>query len=154
MIPSTFTFLKALPLTNGKLDRNALPKPSDQRPELGQPYTAPHSDVEVTLARIWAEVLCIDRVGIHDNFFDLGGHSLGATRVVSQVLKEFQIELPLQSLFKSPTIADMAAALIDHQGKKLDEKELNRILTELELLSEDDAHRLLSDRSKTASTED
>jgi hypothetical protein len=83
-------------------------------------------------------------VGIYDNFFELGGHSLAATRVVSQVLKTFQLELPLQSLFQSPTVAEMALVITEHEGKKLDGNELNRILTELESLSDEEAQRLVA----------
>ncbi|MGH6875211.1 MAG: non-ribosomal peptide synthetase, partial [Aestuariivirgaceae bacterium] len=112
MIPSRFIFVSALPLTpGGKLDRKALPKPDERRPELSQSYAAPRNEVERMLAEIWADVLSVDRVGIHDNFFDLGGHSLAATRVVSQVIKQFRLELPLQSLFQSPTVAAMAAVI-------------------------------------------
>jgi acyl carrier protein len=96
------------------------------------------------LAQIWSEVLSIDQVGIHDNFFDLGGHSVAATQVVSRVIKKFQLELPVQSLFQSPTVAEMAAVISAHQGTKLDERSLAQILNELESLSEEEARRLLS----------
>ncbi len=154
MIPSVFILMESLPLTNGKLDRKALPKPDNKRPELSQTYMPPRSDVERKLGQIWANILSLDRVGIHDNFFDLGGHSLAATRVVSQVIKQFQLVLPLQSLFQSPTVATMATVITASQAKKLGEKDLDRILAELELLSEEEARQLLSDQSKTASTED
>jgi hypothetical protein len=85
-------------------------------------------------------------VGIYDNFFELGGHSLAATRVVSQVLKTFQLEVPLQSLFQSPTVAKMALVITEHEGKKLDGNELNRILTELESLSDEEAQRLVANQ--------
>ena len=155
MIPSAFVVLSALPLTpNGKVDRLGLPEPEGTRPELDTPFIAPRTPIEAELAGIWAEVLSLDQVGIHDDFYDLGGHSLAATRVASRVLKTFQLELPLKSLFRSPTVAEMAVMITEHQGKKLDEKKLHRILTELESLSEDDAHRLLSDQSKAANAED
>jgi acyl carrier protein len=155
MIPSAFVLLGALPLTpNGKIDRRALPDPGQSRPELDTPYVAGTTPLEEQLAKIWAEVLSLNRVGIHDNFFDLGGHSLAATRVVSKVLKTFQIELPLQSLFESPTVAEMTIMITNHQGNKLGEEKLNRILTKLESLSEEEARWLLSDQGKTASTED
>jgi acyl carrier protein len=89
-------------------------------------------------------VLSLDLVGVNDNFFDLGGHSLAATRVVSQVIKQFQLELPLQSLFQSPTIAEMAAIITEHQGKLLGEEELERLLSELELMSEEEARQLVA----------
>ena len=68
------------------------------------------------MAEIWAEVLGIDRVGIHDNFLDLGGHSLAATRIVTRVIDKFHLELPLQALFDSPTVEKMAAAITEHQS--------------------------------------
>lgn len=81
---------------------------------------------------------------MHDNFFDLGGHSLAATRVVSRVIQKFQIDLPLQSLFQSPTIADMAAVITGHQGETLDDNGLATILDELESLSDEEAKRLVN----------
>jgi len=146
MIPSMFVMLEAIPLTaNGKIDRRALPDPGNSRPVLKTAFVPPRTPVEKELARIWAEVLSIDKIGIHDNFFDLGGHSLAATRVISQVIKNFQLEIPLQVLFQAPTVAEMAVVITEHQGKKLAEKELNRILTDLELLSEEEAQRLLAE---------
>jgi non-ribosomal peptide synthetase component F len=147
MIPSTFVCLRALPLaTNGKIDRRLLPDPGNSRPELDAPYVAPRTPIEEQLVQIWSEVLLLDRVGIHDNFFDLGGHSLAATRVVSQLLRTFRLEILLQSLFQSPTVAEMAALIVENQAKKLDEKDLNRMLAELESLSEDAARQLLADQ--------
>jgi acyl-coenzyme A synthetase/AMP-(fatty) acid ligase/acyl carrier protein len=146
MVPSAFVMLDTIPLTpNGKLDRKALPEPDKLRPQLDTWYAAPRSPTEEQLAEIWSQVLSLDRVGVHDNFFDLGGHSLAATRVVSRVIKQFQLEVPLQSLFQSPTVAEMAAVIAEHQGKKLDKKELNRILTEVESLSDAEASRLVEE---------
>jgi acyl carrier protein len=143
MIPSAFVTLDGLPRTPaGKIDRKALPDPGNARPNLDTPFVIPQTPVEARLVQIWAEVLSLDAVGILDNFFDLGGHSLAATRVVSQVIKQFQLELPLQSLFQSPTVAEMAAVIAENQAKKLDETDLHRILTELDSLSDDEARRL------------
>jgi amino acid adenylation domain-containing protein len=148
MVPGIFVRLDALPLLpNGKVDRQALPIPDNSRPELGTPYVIPSSLVESELARIWAEILFVDGVGIHDNFFELGGHSLAATRVVSQVIEKFQTEIPLQSLFQSPTVAEMAAVITQSQAKKLDQGDLNRILTELESLSEEQAQQAVAQAS-------
>jgi acyl-coenzyme A synthetase/AMP-(fatty) acid ligase len=92
MIPSAFVFMAAIPVVpNGRVDRRALPLPGNSRPTLGVPYMAPRIPIEEDLAKIWAEVLSLDKVGIHDNFFDLGGHSLAATRVVSRIIRNFQI---------------------------------------------------------------
>jgi amino acid adenylation domain-containing protein len=112
MIPSMFVTLDAIPLTpNGKVDRNALPPPNGARPQLVDEFVAPRTPVEELLAGIWAEVLRRDRVGVHDNFFHLGGHSLVAARVISRIRNAFQIELPLRRIFETPTIADLARAV-------------------------------------------
>ncbi len=112
MIPSVFVPLEALPqLPNGKLDRRALPSPASLRPVMATAYEPPRTPLEQRLAGIWAAVLQLDRVGIHDNFFELGGHSLLATRIISRVRDDFGIEVPLRTLFDTPTIAGMIAAL-------------------------------------------
>jgi amino acid adenylation domain-containing protein len=145
MVPSTWMFMEALPLApNGKVDRQGLPPPSSTRPELDTEFVAPRTPIESQLAQIWSDVLSIDQVGVNDNFLELGGHSLAATRVVSQVLKQFRIEVPLQLLIQSPTVAEMAAVITKHQAKKLGEQDLNCILAELESLSEGDAKKLLA----------
>jgi amino acid adenylation domain-containing protein len=153
MIPSNFVLLDVLPLTStGKVDRRALPEPGSTRPEINTPYVPPRTALEQELAAIWAEVLSLDRVGALDSFFDLGGHSLAATRIVSQVIKRFRLELPLQSLFQSPTIAEMAAVITEHQARKIAEPELERILAELESISEEKAKQFLADAWRTNST--
>src|SRR5207342_2117101 len=81
MVPSAFVFLDSLPLTsNGKVDRQALPVPSQNRAELEESFVAPRTPTEEMLAGIWAQLLHVEQVGIHDSFFDLGGHSLLATQ--------------------------------------------------------------------------
>jgi amino acid adenylation domain-containing protein len=117
MIPAAFVRLNSLPLNpQNKVDRAALPPPAETRPNLEIPLMAPRGDEEKEVAEIWAEVLGIDRVGIHDNFFDLGGHSLSATRIVTRVIDKFQFELPLQVLFDSPTVEKMAAVITANQS--------------------------------------
>jgi amino acid adenylation domain-containing protein len=145
MVPSTFMFLDSLPVTNGKLDRRALPEPNDKRPELSTAYALPTDEIEKTLASIWEKVLDVRPVGIHDNFFDLGGHSLSATQVISQVIKQFQLELPLQSLFQSPTVAKMAAVITQNQAKRASEAELPQMLREVEAMTEEEAQRRLDE---------
>ena len=146
MVPSAFVILDTLPLLpNGKLNRQGLPHPDSSRPNLDTPFIAPETSIEQSLAQIWAEVLNVNHLGARDNFFDLGGHSLAATRIVSQVIKHFRVKLPLQLLFHSPTIAAMATVIAEHQGKKLDEKELEDILVNVESLTDEEAERIVSD---------
>jgi len=130
------------------LDRSALPKPDNRRPRLKTPYGPPQSDAEQVLSQIWSEVLALDQVGIHDNFFDLGGHSLAATRIVSQVLKKFQFEMPLKALFDSPTVAEMAVIITENQAKRVSDAELARMLREVEAMTEEEAQKQLGEKAR------
>ena len=154
MVPSAFVVLDELPLTpNGKVDRRALPAPDHTRPELEEAFVAPRTPVEEVVAGIWAEVLGMEQVGIHDNFFELGGHSLKATQVVSRVREAFQVELPLRSLFESPTVAELALAVTQSQGerkkstgviKRLNQANAEQLLAKVDLLPEEKVDSLLS----------
>jgi amino acid adenylation domain-containing protein len=149
MVPSAFVMVDALPLTpTRKLDRRALPAPGSTRPQLDTSFVAPRTPIEGELAKIWAGVLSLDQVGIHDNFFDLGGHSLAAARVISRVINTFKVELPIKSLFESPTVADMAVVITENMAKKAGDEELARMLAELESISDEDARQRLADESK------
>jgi amino acid adenylation domain-containing protein/non-ribosomal peptide synthase protein (TIGR01720 family) len=109
MIPAHFMRLENIPLTSsGKVDRKALPEPEGG--QITQKYMAPTNPVEEKLAEIWSEVLGKEKgaIGIHHNFFDLGGHSLKAIVLVSKVHKEFNVKLPLAELFKTPTIKELS----------------------------------------------
>ena len=109
MIPSLFVFLDSVPLTpNGKIDRNALPAPDGERPQLDQGVIEPRTEIEELVAQVWREVLKLDKIGVYDNFFDLGGHSLLATRVVARLRNNFNIDLPLGKLFELPTVTALA----------------------------------------------
>jgi amino acid adenylation domain-containing protein len=151
MVPSAFVMLNAMPLTpNGKVDRRSLPDPGMAKPELDTPFVAPRTPVEEELAQIWGEVMGIDHVGIRDNFLELGGHSLKATQIISRVINRFRVELPVKSLLEAPTVAEMAAVIAEHKGKKLGQTEMESILTELESLTEEEAERLLGNQNETA----
>src|SRR6185369_10375683 len=105
MILSAFVYLDALPLTShGKLDRRALPAPDDERPALAEAFVEARTPAEKSLASIWTKLLGINRIGINDNYFELGGDSLLATQLVSQVRNVFEVELPLVELFRHPTL--------------------------------------------------
>jgi amino acid adenylation domain-containing protein len=142
MIPTTFITLDALPLTDTlKVDRKALPKPNGLRPEIAAPYAAPENSIEESLVKIWAEVLELDQIGIHDNFFDLGGHSLTAFRVISRVIQTFQLKLPIKLLFDSPTVAEMALVIAGNQAELVTHDELERMLSEVKSISDEEAQR-------------
>ncbi|RKI63758.1 non-ribosomal peptide synthetase, partial [Corallococcus sp. AB049A] len=107
MVPGAVVVLEALPLNaNGKVDRKALPEP--EAPTARSTYVAPRTEVEAKLAAIWAEVLRIPQVGVKDDFFALGGHSLLVTQVVSRIRAETGVELPLRALFDAPTLEALA----------------------------------------------
>ena len=144
MVPSAFVMLDALPLTpNGKVDRRALPVPDHGYPELERNLVAPSTPVEEELAQIWSKVLSLEQVGIHDNFFDLGGHSLSATQVISLVRQAFHLDLPLLSLFEAPTVAGLAAMLLLKQHWQMEQQSLVNLVSQLESLSNEEARRLL-----------
>ncbi|NEQ82392.1 MAG: non-ribosomal peptide synthetase, partial [Moorea sp. SIO2I5] len=109
MIPALFVMLAALPLTpNGKVNRLALPDTKQETVSTREDYVAPRTNIEKTLVSIWSQILNLQQVGIYDNFFLLGGDSLQAMRVVSQVRSTLNIELPLRSLFEFPTVIEWA----------------------------------------------
>ncbi|BAT56666.1 amino acid adenylation domain-containing protein (plasmid) [Nostoc sp. NIES-3756] len=107
MVPNAIIVLEKMPLTpSGKIDRQSLPAP-EIKYDRGVAI-APRTPTEVTLAKIWAEVLSIEEIGINEDFLELGGHSLVATQVVSRIRQTFEISLPLSALFDAPTIAELA----------------------------------------------
>jgi amino acid adenylation domain-containing protein len=108
MIPRFFVMLNQIPLTpNGKIDRKSLPAPDPSLRQVGSTYVAPSTTLEQELASIWADVLRLDQVGIHDNFFKIGGHSLLATQVISRIRNTYGVDLPLRTIFNHPTIAQL-----------------------------------------------
>jgi acyl-coenzyme A synthetase/AMP-(fatty) acid ligase/acyl carrier protein len=137
MVPTMFVVLDALPLTpNGKLDRRALPTPPNARPALARAYAHPRTPMETELARLWAQVLDLEQVGVHDNFLDLGGHSLSAMRIVARVRDTWHVDLPLRLLLEDLTVADMALAIAQYLASATDPELLDRPLTDGEALSE------------------
>jgi amino acid adenylation domain-containing protein/thioester reductase-like protein len=140
MVPAQFVALEALPLTpNGKIDRKALPEPDGARPVLETEYVAPRDEIEERLAALCAESLGLDRIGIRDNFFDLGGTSLQATRLVFQVREAFGVQVLLRSLFEDPTVEGLAAAIeaaLELSGRGygvLEKKKIEELLADVVL---------------------
>src|SRR5215208_4504315 len=130
MVPSAFVFLAELPLTpNGKVDRKALPAPEIDFSSID--YRAPRTPVEEILCGIWAEVLGVKGVGVDANFFEVGGHSLKATQVISRIRESFQVELPLRTIFEAPTIELLAERVESFaRGERLAESPLRRVSRE------------------------
>jgi amino acid adenylation domain-containing protein len=113
MVPGAFVVLAAMPLTaNGKVDRKALPAPMPDRPMMRAEHVAPRNVVEQELCSIWSKALGVDNVGIHDNFFEIGGHSLTGIQLLGKVEQHFGKAIEFKQLFMAPTIAQMAL-LID-----------------------------------------
>jgi len=134
MVPATFVSMESLPVTaNGKIDRAALPAPSDAN-RLGEDnFVAPSGPVQERLAVIISSLLHVDRIGANDNFFLLGGHSLLGTQLIARVSDAFGVELPLLQLFDHPTLSEMSDAIE------------TLILAKLEPAGAVEAHRLHAD---------
>jgi amino acid adenylation domain-containing protein len=112
MVPAKFARLESFPLThNGKVDRNSLPSPSSEEPRPNGNTALPRTATEEKLAAIWRELFKTENIGINDDFFDLGGHSLLGIKVMSRIRDSFGVDLPVLSLFENPTIAGLATCL-------------------------------------------
>ncbi|OJT29706.1 non-ribosomal peptide synthase/polyketide synthase [Pseudomonas sp. FSL W5-0203] len=127
MVPLHWLWLDRLPLNaNGKLDRKALPAL-----EIGQlhsqDYVTPRTELEATLAAIWAEVLRVERVGVRDNFFELGGHSLLATQIASRVQKTLQRDVPLRAMFECSTVAELAEYIDGLAANEISAEKVDRL---------------------------
>ena len=113
MVPATFMMLEALPLTpNGKVDRQVLPVPNLVSPELEAVYQPPQTEVEQAIANLWQEVLHVDKLGINDNFFEIGGHSLLMVKIHSQLREIFKADVSILEMFRYPTISSLSQYLI------------------------------------------
>jgi len=118
MIPVIYVQLPQIPLTpNGKVDRRALPAPDASRPDLENAYVEPRNDLEKCLTEYWAEILNVDKVGIKDSFFDLGGNSLKAAVFSNRIQKELEVTTHVSMIFKAPTVAELAAYIVNYFPK-------------------------------------
>lgn len=141
MIPSIFLVLEKLPLNpNGKVDHLRLPAPKRIREES---YVAPRTAIEKVISVVWEEVLGLDRVGIHDNFFLLGGNSLLVIQSISRLRTALQVDLPLHYIFDSPTVSALAEAILQDPDKKLKAEKTAQILLSIAQLSEDEVEKIL-----------
>jgi amino acid adenylation domain-containing protein len=134
MVPQAFVLLDSLPLTpNGKVDRKALPSPDAATRNLANSFVLPRNPIEAQLTQIWSEVLGLERIGVKDNFFELGGHSLLATQVLSRINSAFGLDLSVQIMFESPTIAGIAGYIqaVDWVAQDQADSSLNHENTEV-----------------------
>ncbi len=127
MIPTRYVDLEVLPLTpNGKVDHKALPVPEVTPRELDECYVVPTTPQEELMALLWAKILGLSKVGATDNFFEMGGHSLMATRLMTHIRDSFEVDIPLRRLFEKPTVKALTEAIEqDYQGKEEQETEIN-----------------------------
>jgi acyl carrier protein len=110
-------------------------KPSHPRPNIKTPFVSPSNELEQTIADIWQIVLGIDKVGVNDNFIALGGHSLLAIQVISRMREAFQIDLPMDVIFKAPTVAELADTVVRTLTEQTDQETLTQLIAEVEQLS-------------------
>jgi acyl carrier protein len=133
MIPSVFVYLEELPLLpNGKVDRNSLPAPDSTRLEGQAEYIPPGSDAERIIAGVWEAALGISPIGVQENFFEIGGNSLSATRLITQLQNIFQVKIPLNRFFQANSIIQCAALveeLLIEQIENLDEEQAQTLLS-------------------------
>ncbi len=153
MIPAGFIMLDALPLTpNGKVDRRALLQLDvvDQHP--ANVYEPPRTPVEEAIAEIWVELLGRERVGAHDNFFDLGGHLLLAIQVLTRLHKTFKVDLPLRSIFEAATVATLAERLLAQESKPGQIEKIALVLRKIRNMSAADKQRVLQQKRNVEET--
>ncbi len=143
MVPAAYVVLESLPLTaSGKLDRAKLPAPT-AGPSVD--YVEPATPTQQTLASIWRELLRVERIGVHDSFFALGGNSLQATQLVSRIRDEFDVTLDLRALFGNATVEALAELVEEQEFAGVSDEELVGLLSSVEEMTEDEArHRLES----------
>ena len=162
MCPSTYVLLPALPVSpNGKVDRSALASAERARPQIERPYVAPAHAMEERLASIWATVLGLELVGVHDDFFtELGGHSLLAAQVVSRIRDELRLEMPLRWMFEAPTIAAITGRLTElrrssslPQADPAIERGGQDRLPDVAALTDDEVDRLLDEMEPAPESE-
>jgi hypothetical protein len=153
MVPASFVFMKELPLNpSGKVDRQALPSSVGFGPNQKFIFKPPETPLEKVLARIWSEILQIEKVGLNDNFFELGGHSLLAVRLSARINEIFKMEVPLRAIFESPTLAEYSRDLIKFAGEAAEVERIAEIVIDLLELSEEEAAILLEQISKSGTS--
>ena len=146
MVPAHFVLLDAFPLTpNGKIDRKVFPKPGRGHRDDDNNFVAPQNATEQKLADIWCTALRIERVGIHDNFFEAGGHSLLMAQIQNQLRKQFNEDISIKALFEAATIAEQATLVVQQKTADLENDLLMGLMSDLEMLSEEEIDAQLNE---------
>ncbi|PHM37253.1 Amino acid adenylation [Xenorhabdus mauleonii] len=148
MLPSAFVVLDAFPLTpNGKLDRQALPAP-DSSAIVMRRYEAPNSEEEMSLAKIWQELLGLERIGRHDNFFELGGHSLMIVQLATRIEDEFMVDIPISQLFLTPILAEQVNVIFAAQMDAIGKNDIESLQNALDSMSAEELAAILGGDNK------
>ncbi len=147
MLPSVFVVVDSLPLTaSGKVDRRALPIPTKSRHILSSVFTAADTAVEKALVKLWTEIMGIDNVGIHDDFSELGGDSLLAAQIVSEVNNVFSLRQPLKTLFEAPTVAKLVEFVLMNETHPGHSDKVANLLMKIEGMSSEDIGKALEEK--------
>jgi natural product biosynthesis luciferase-like monooxygenase protein len=147
MVPTHFVEMDAFPLTpNKKTDRKALPAPTAATRERSDTHVAPRTTTEAALADAWARILRLDRVGIHEGFFDLGGNSLLALQLVAAIRDALGVSVPIYRIAQAPTVAEMADVVDQLRIEQADADDLQQALAALDDLSDEEVQALLNDQ--------
>jgi amino acid adenylation domain-containing protein len=148
MLPAATAFLDVLPRTSiGKLAPEALPAPPRERPDVGGDYVAPRTPVEEAVASIWAEAIDLECVGVDDDFFALGGHSVLAVRIMSSIRELLDVELPMRAFFEHPTVSRLAAELTRDPARRERVERRTEIFERVSALPDDEVEEQLARRS-------
>ncbi len=144
MIPSAWVVLQQMPLTpHGKIDRQSLEQNYQPRLELEKSYAPPSNDVEEVLAGMWRQILSVERIGANENFFEAGGHSLLALQLVSRIREDLGAELPLAAIFSAPTIASLAASLLQNASNRASVEQAAKLILSTANMSDDELESLV-----------
>jgi hypothetical protein len=147
MVPAEFIVMGSLPLTpNGKIDRRNLPAPGNRPAEESNAYVEPASAVEKVLAGVWEEALGRRHLGIRDDFFAIGGHSLAAMRVISSIRYVFKVDLPISKIFEFPTIEGLGRALQADESTPGQMERIARVVQRIKSMSPDEKAKKLESR--------
>lgn len=148
MIPGHFVCLSKIPRTpNGKIDSRALVIPETSRRELEVDFVAPRNELEAEIAHIWRLILGRDQIGVDDDFFRLGGHSLQATRVIARIRETLAVDLSAREIFETPTVSELAAGIDARRTSTLDLGQIEQVLDSIEQLTADEARAELGAES-------